>query len=261
MDVGTIARDPERPVYVIDPDGAGAAPSFRIPVPDFNFKSLRVNAVLRWEFRPGSAAYVVWTQRRQDGRTPATPRFVRDLGDLFCRPGRRRVHGQGGVVDGGSEPVIPSVIPSLVRDLPHHRARGTLKRGRCAASRYRLDEEPRETISAARPRAEERLAMMPGLAAEAWAPRRQAGTPSYAGDETPVMRPTMAGRRGERGSTALIERDVNEDFRDLLRALLEAGARFLVVARTRWRSTARPRATGDLDVWIAVDPTRTPTGS
>jgi len=86
VDVGTIARDPERPSYVIDPDGAGPAPSFRIPVPDFNFKSLRVNAVLRWEFRPGSAAYVVWTQRREDGRSPGDQEFARDLGDLFSAP-------------------------------------------------------------------------------------------------------------------------------------------------------------------------------
>ena len=85
-DVGTIARDPELPFYTIDPDGAGAAGSFRIPVPDFNFKSLRVNAVLRWEFRPGSAAYVVWTQRRQDGRNPGNHAFGRDLGDLFAAP-------------------------------------------------------------------------------------------------------------------------------------------------------------------------------
>jgi hypothetical protein len=86
VDVGTIERDPERPVYVIDPDGAGAARSFRVPVPDFNFKSLRVNAVLRWEFRPGSAAYVVWTQRRQDGANPGDTGFVRDLGDLLAAP-------------------------------------------------------------------------------------------------------------------------------------------------------------------------------
>ena len=86
VDVGTIAKDPDLPVYVIDPDGAGEARSFRIPVPDFNFKSLRVNAVLRWEFRPGSAAYVVWTQRRQDGRNPGDHDFGRDLGDLFSAP-------------------------------------------------------------------------------------------------------------------------------------------------------------------------------
>ena len=65
--------------------GEGERP-FRIPIPDFNFKSLRVNAVLRWEFRPGSAAYVVWTQRRQDGRNPGSHAFGRDLGDLFAAP-------------------------------------------------------------------------------------------------------------------------------------------------------------------------------
>jgi len=83
VDAGTIARDPTLPVYTIDPDGTGPAQPFRIPVPDFNFKSLRVNAVLRWEFRPGSAAYVVWTQRRQDGRNPGDSAFGRDLGNLF----------------------------------------------------------------------------------------------------------------------------------------------------------------------------------
>jgi hypothetical protein len=45
-----------------------------------------VNAVLRWEFRPGSAAYVVWTQRRQDGQNPGDQAFGRDLGDLFSAP-------------------------------------------------------------------------------------------------------------------------------------------------------------------------------
>jgi hypothetical protein len=85
-DVGTIARDPTLPVYEIDPDGAGDASAFRIPVPDFNFKSLRVNAVLRWEFRPGSAAYVVWTQRRQNSANPGDHAFGRDLEDLFGSP-------------------------------------------------------------------------------------------------------------------------------------------------------------------------------
>jgi hypothetical protein len=86
VDVGTISRDPALPFYDIDPDAAGEAQPFRIRVPDFNFKSLRVNAVLRWEFRPGSAAYVVWTQRRQDGRNPGDSDLVRDLGDLFGAP-------------------------------------------------------------------------------------------------------------------------------------------------------------------------------
>jgi len=40
--------------------------TFTPPNPDFNFKSLRGNAVLRWEYLPGSTLYLVWTQSRED---------------------------------------------------------------------------------------------------------------------------------------------------------------------------------------------------
>ncbi len=46
---------------------------------------------------------------------------------------------------------------------------------------------------------------------------------------------------------------MNDDFRDLLAALLEAGARFLVVGAHAMAVHGVPRATGDLDVWIASD--------
>lgn len=46
-----------------DLDGLGPAGAFG---PDFNFKSLRGNAVFRWEYLPGSAFYLVWTQERTD---------------------------------------------------------------------------------------------------------------------------------------------------------------------------------------------------
>jgi hypothetical protein len=46
---------------------------------------------------------------------------------------------------------------------------------------------------------------------------------------------------------------VNDDFRDLLAAMLEAGARFLVVGAHAMAVHGVPRATGDLDVWIAAD--------
>jgi hypothetical protein len=49
-----------------DPDGAGPAPALAFDDPSFNFRSLRGNAVVRWEFRPGSTAYFVWTQNRSD---------------------------------------------------------------------------------------------------------------------------------------------------------------------------------------------------
>lgn len=50
--------------YRIDPDAGGSAPAFTLPDPDFNIRSLRGNAVLRWEYRPGSTLYLVWQQRR-----------------------------------------------------------------------------------------------------------------------------------------------------------------------------------------------------
>ena len=34
---------------------------FSIPVPDFNFQEFNLNFVARWEFRPGSTIYLVWT--------------------------------------------------------------------------------------------------------------------------------------------------------------------------------------------------------
>jgi hypothetical protein len=47
---------------------------------------------------------------------------------------------------------------------------------------------------------------------------------------------------------------MNDDFKDLLAALLERGARFLVVGAHAMALHGVPRATGDLDVWISPDP-------
>jgi hypothetical protein len=52
--------------YTVDPDAAGPAASFTFDNPNFNRRSLRGNAVYRWEYRPGSTLYVVWTQSRDD---------------------------------------------------------------------------------------------------------------------------------------------------------------------------------------------------
>jgi hypothetical protein len=69
--------------YVLDPDGPGPLDSFQIGNPDFNYKSLRGTVVLRWEYRPGSVLYLVWTQNRADYANPGDLRFGRDLGDLL----------------------------------------------------------------------------------------------------------------------------------------------------------------------------------
>ncbi|MEO7218344.1 MAG: DUF5916 domain-containing protein, partial [Gemmatimonadaceae bacterium] len=78
---GTIAHDASG--YTIDPDGAGAAPSFAIGDPNFNVRSLHGDAVLRWEYRPGSTLFVVWQQQR-DGFEPIGDFSLnRDVGAIF----------------------------------------------------------------------------------------------------------------------------------------------------------------------------------
>lgn len=47
---------------------------------------------------------------------------------------------------------------------------------------------------------------------------------------------------------------MNEDFRDLLRALSDAEVRFLIVGAYAVSAHAEPRATGDLDVWVEPTP-------
>ncbi len=78
---------PNEDGYVVDPDGLGPAPAFTFANPDFNVKSLRGTVVFRWEYRPGSTFYLVWTQSRQDFANPGDLDFGRDLGDLIAARG------------------------------------------------------------------------------------------------------------------------------------------------------------------------------
>ncbi len=73
--------------YKVDPDGAGPAPTFTVNNPDFRTQSLRGNAVVRWEYRPGSALFFVWQQQRS-AFTPFEGdfQFRRDTQDIFGRP-------------------------------------------------------------------------------------------------------------------------------------------------------------------------------
>ena len=69
--------------YLVDPDGNGPAPSFTIDNPDYNFVSLRGNAVLRWEYLPGSVVYFVWTQTRSDQETIGEFQFSHSMSRLW----------------------------------------------------------------------------------------------------------------------------------------------------------------------------------
>ena len=80
---GAIAYDAANARYTVDPDGAGSAPSFTIAQPDFNVRSLRGNAVVRWDYRPGSSLYFVWQQQRSDFEPLGNFDGRRDVGAIF----------------------------------------------------------------------------------------------------------------------------------------------------------------------------------
>ncbi|HEX6259383.1 MAG TPA: DUF5916 domain-containing protein, partial [Woeseiaceae bacterium] len=72
--------------YLIDPDGAGPAASFTIDDPNFTLRSLRGNAVFRWEYTPGSTLFLVWTQDRASQESIGEFDFNRDRRALFDGP-------------------------------------------------------------------------------------------------------------------------------------------------------------------------------
>jgi hypothetical protein len=56
--------------------------------PDFNYRSFRTTNVLRWEYKPGSALFVVWQQGREDVLDSGRFEFGRDFGGTFGAPAR-----------------------------------------------------------------------------------------------------------------------------------------------------------------------------
>jgi hypothetical protein len=65
--------------YHVMRDGA----SFRFDRPDFNFRQLRSTVVLRWEYRPGSTVFAIWSRGQTDSAfDDGRLRFGRDISDL-----------------------------------------------------------------------------------------------------------------------------------------------------------------------------------
>jgi hypothetical protein len=69
--------------YTVDPDAGGPAAAFSFGNPNFNVHSLRGNAVLRWEYRPGSALFFVWQQERNGVEEVFSFDAGRDVGAIF----------------------------------------------------------------------------------------------------------------------------------------------------------------------------------
>ncbi len=82
FDATQISRTPEGD-YILDPDRNANTPPLTFSNPDFNFRSLRGNAVMRWEYRPGSTIFLVWTQSRTSSESVGDFRFSRDRAALF----------------------------------------------------------------------------------------------------------------------------------------------------------------------------------
>jgi len=55
---------------------------------DYNSKRLVLNLILRWEYRPGSTFYVVWTNTRRGTDGYGDFEFNRDFGDILKTPQR-----------------------------------------------------------------------------------------------------------------------------------------------------------------------------
>jgi hypothetical protein len=66
----------------VDFDGDGS-PDYTFDDRDFNFRSLIGNAVLRWEYRPGSALFLVWQRAQSNSDRVGDFDFGRDVGELF----------------------------------------------------------------------------------------------------------------------------------------------------------------------------------
>ncbi|MEM1042812.1 MAG: DUF5916 domain-containing protein [Bacteroidota bacterium] len=78
-DTGTIAERED--AFEVAPGDGGEAFSF--DKPDFNFRSLRGSAVVRWEYRPGSALFFVWQQQRDGFEDFGDFDLDRDVGAIF----------------------------------------------------------------------------------------------------------------------------------------------------------------------------------
>jgi len=69
--------------HTVDPDAGGPSPAFTFRNPNFNVHSLRGNAVLRWEYRPGSTLFFVWQQQRSGASSAFDFDTQRDVGAIF----------------------------------------------------------------------------------------------------------------------------------------------------------------------------------
>ena len=77
-----INTDPETGDICVDED-MDLDVDYKIKNPNFNFREFHSNLVLRWEYRPGSTLYLVWTHGRSQIVTNGSFDFKHDINELF----------------------------------------------------------------------------------------------------------------------------------------------------------------------------------
>jgi hypothetical protein len=87
------AVDYSNPKYITNPNAEKFEDRFSTDVSfstddfengyDFNFRQFRSNLVARWEYRPGSLIYIVWTQSKTGSAATGDFSFIDDMDGLF----------------------------------------------------------------------------------------------------------------------------------------------------------------------------------
>ncbi len=77
-----INYDADNGEYHIDENSDGTV-DYSIDNPNFNFLQFRSNLILRWEYKPGSALFLIWSQGRTGYSSSGDFSFRNDLQDLF----------------------------------------------------------------------------------------------------------------------------------------------------------------------------------
>ncbi len=82
FDTNEISYIEDDGIYSIN-ESATSLSAYNFSNPDFNFKQFRSNLVLRWEFKAGSAVYLVWSQSRTSQSSNGNFDYKNDFKNLF----------------------------------------------------------------------------------------------------------------------------------------------------------------------------------
>jgi hypothetical protein len=74
--------DKQNNLYSVDENNDGII-DYSLGNPDFNFRQFRSNLVVRWEYRPGSVLYLVWSQGRTSSALNGIFSYGNDWKELF----------------------------------------------------------------------------------------------------------------------------------------------------------------------------------